>query len=133
MTATDACLMRLGFSGGGLGPECGPSGLPFNTGRRGRAMFGAEREVDGLVRPEGTASREWVDWWVGEVWMRSKESSVGDRRLLFERRCSGRCALVGNPLDVGNRYSPGDGKMCAFVSAALLFDLFLWMGIRKES
>ena len=62
MTATDACLMRMGFGGGGLDPECGPSGLPFSAGRRGRATFGAEREVDGLVLPEGTASREWVDW-----------------------------------------------------------------------
>jgi len=65
--------------------------------------------------------------------MRSKESSVGDRRLLLERRCSGRCAPVGNSLDIGNRYSPGDGKMCPFVSAALLFDLFLSMGVRKKS
>jgi len=58
MIATDACLMRLGFSGGGLEPGCNPSGLPFSVGCRGRTMFGAEREVDGLVRPEGTASSE---------------------------------------------------------------------------
>lgn len=65
--------------------------------------------------------------------MRSKESRVGDRRFVFERRCSGRCPLVGNPLDIGNRYSPGDGKICPCVSAALLFDLFLSMGVRKKS
>jgi len=58
MTATDACLMRLGLSGGGFDPECKPSGLPFSVGRSGRTMFSAEREVDGLVRPEVTASRE---------------------------------------------------------------------------
>lgn len=65
--------------------------------------------------------------------MRSKESRVGDRRFGFERRCNGRCALMGKPLDIGNRYSLGDGKICPLVSAALLFDLFLWMGVRKKS
>ena len=50
--------MRLGFSKGGLVGECDPSGLPFSVGRRGRAVLGVEREVDGLVRPEGTPSRE---------------------------------------------------------------------------
>lgn len=109
MTATDACLVRLGLSGGGF--ECKPSGLPISVGRSGRTMFSAEREVDGLVRPEVTASREWVDWWEGEVWIRSRESRVGERRFDFERRCSGRCVLVGKPLDIGNRYSVGEGKM----------------------
>lgn len=58
MTATDACLVRLGLSRGGFDPGCKPSWLPFSVGRRGRTMFSAEREVDGLVRPEVTASRE---------------------------------------------------------------------------
>lgn len=58
MTATDACLVRLGLSGGSLGPERNPSGLLFRVRRKGSASFGAEREPDGLLRPEGTASRE---------------------------------------------------------------------------
>lgn len=58
MTATDACLVMLGLSGGNFGPERNPSGLLFLVRRRAKALFGAEREPDGLFRPEGTASRE---------------------------------------------------------------------------
>lgn len=49
--------------------------------------------------------------------MRSKESGVGGRRPLPKGRCSGLCTPVGNPLDIGNRYSPGDGVGSAFPSS----------------
>ena len=58
MTATDACLMRLGFRGGGFDTGCRLSVLLFSVGRSGRTLFNAARELGGLVRPEVTASRE---------------------------------------------------------------------------
>jgi hypothetical protein len=58
MTATDACLTKLGLSKGGFDPGCESSGLPLNVERGDRPTFSPEREADGLVRPDGTASRE---------------------------------------------------------------------------